>query len=153
LAVELLELTKPPRNTDNSNWTLPLYEVNLLLQDLVLLSGETLLQVLHVPDLSREQAHLIVRCLLAQTFLSSKRNPRYWEQYFDFRGKDKGGLYSLEQVTALDTPQRKNIIQAIIDTDVFWELPTNIFSFFFGLPDSREALQALLDKPTKHMKG
>jgi hypothetical protein len=145
LVAALIELTQPPQNTNNSSWMLPLHEVNLLLQDLVVLSADTLIQLLHMPNLSREQAHQIGRCLLAQAFLSAKRNPRYWEQLWDLRRQDHGRFYALEPVRALDTPPRKKIIQAIINANAFWELPTNIFSFFFSLPDSREALQALLD--------
>ena len=39
---------------------------------------------------------------------------------------------------------KQRFLQAIIDCKKVWETPTDLFSYFYGLPDSREALQALL---------
>lgn len=43
------------------------------------------------------------------------------------------------------TPQRQ-LLTAIANLDRFWEIPTNLFSFFYDLPDTREELRALLAK-------
>ncbi len=39
----------------------------------------------------------------------------------------------------------KQVLQAIIDTETVWKIPTNLFSFFYGLPDSPKELRALLE--------
>ena len=38
----------------------------------------------------------------------------------------------------------KREIQVIVDCNKFWEIESNLFSFFYALPDDREALQQLL---------
>ena len=38
------------------------------------------------------------------------------------------------------------VLQAIAATDRVWERPTNLFSHFYGLPDSREALRRLAEE-------
>jgi hypothetical protein len=42
------------------------------------------------------------------------------------------------------TPYAYSILEKIIENDTFWELPTNLFSFFYNLPDDREELGALV---------
>jgi|GEM_PF-4073023 len=39
---------------------------------------------------------------------------------------------------------QQSVLRAIVDSDKFWEMETNLFSFFYGLPDDREKLRALL---------
>lgn len=41
-------------------------------------------------------------------------------------------------------PDQKAALEAIVACDAFWEQPTNVFSFFYGLPDDREALRLLV---------
>jgi len=44
---------------------------------------------------------------------------------------------------SLNSNQRL-VLRIICDCEPFWELPTNLFSFYYGLPDEREALCELL---------
>jgi len=41
--------------------------------------------------------------------------------------------------------EQRLALEAIVDCEPFWEIPTNLFSFFYGLPDEREALRKLLE--------
>lgn len=40
---------------------------------------------------------------------------------------------------------RIRLLKAIVENQKFWEIPTNMFSFFAGLPDSPEELRAILN--------
>lgn len=40
---------------------------------------------------------------------------------------------------------QKPVIRALVDCDKFWVIESNLFSFFYGLPDEREQLRKLLD--------
>lgn len=42
--------------------------------------------------------------------------------------------------------EQRDILQAIVDCDPFWEISTNLFSFYYGLPDEREALRELVQQ-------
>lgn len=44
------------------------------------------------------------------------------------------------------TKRQGDAIAAVANNDKFWEIPTNLFSFFYGLPDSRDELRALIEK-------
>ena len=48
--------------------------------------------------------------------------------------------------TALGPTPQRQLLTAIANLDRFWEIPTNLFSFFYGLPDTREELRAFLLK-------
>jgi hypothetical protein len=50
-----------------------------------------------------------------------------------------GGLY----------PSQKAVLMTIVNNDLFWHLPTNLFSFFYGLPDDREELRKLAEGDSK----
>jgi hypothetical protein len=51
-----------------------------------------------------------------------------------------------EWIDQSDAREKKSLIlRAIIDCDRFWERPTNLFSFFYGLPDDREELRKLVE--------
>ncbi|HVU09616.1 MAG TPA: hypothetical protein VHD90_00005, partial [Phototrophicaceae bacterium] len=48
--------------------------------------------------------------------------------------------------TVVKPTRQRQLLTVIVDTDRFWTIPTNMFSFFFDLPDSRDELRALLAK-------
>ncbi len=68
----------------------------------------------------------------------------------DFPNSPLGLFYALHEYSAVRNiqhfPRQGQALRAIVDQDKVWEIPTNLFSFFYGLPDSREALRALIDK-------
>jgi len=62
------------------------------------------------------------------------------------------GVINTVRRDRFDEPQYR-ALKAVVDCDVFWELPTNIFSFFYGFPDDREGLRQLLeDRQPQWMK-
>jgi len=108
---------------------------------------------MQIPDLSPEQAHLIARALLAATFLHARSIESHWERFPNFDRRTEGIFY-LQHFDAarhiLRPPLMYKVkhpfLQAILEAEKVWELPTNLFSFFYGLPDSREGLRALLER-------
>ncbi len=51
-----------------------------------------------------------------------------------------GGMFPEKLIS----PEQKQILKSILDCQPFWELPTNLLSFFYGLPDSRDELRKLI---------
>jgi hypothetical protein len=43
------------------------------------------------------------------------------------------------------TDRQEKVLSTIVNSDRFWSIPTNLFSFFYGLPDSRDELRALIE--------
>jgi hypothetical protein len=116
-----------------------------LVQDLSRLGAEPLLSLLQEPAISAVQAHLIARGLLAQAFVHLNFNHYHWRQFPDHDRRNDGLFYIEHTGVRRDKWLSKNrALQAILDDDRVWEIPTNQLSFFYGLPDTREALRALL---------
>jgi hypothetical protein len=121
-----------------------------ILRDLVWLKSEPLFYLLRQPGISADDAHLIARGLLAHSMLFDTQHEAHWLHYPNYQLRDKGNIY-LEHNSALDAmrfprvTKVKEALQALVENNKVWEVPTNMFSFFFGLPDSREELRALLD--------
>jgi hypothetical protein len=108
--------------------------------------------------------HYIGRELVDKVFYRITRHPRrlesspFWKwQQFDgwIENKTRSSapllashsVQRLEYVStggkSLNKDQRK-VLEALINCDVFWQIPSNLFSFFYGLPDEREELRKLL---------
>jgi len=123
----------------------PSYHKDEIVKDLARLKPEPLLSLLKHPGISAEDAHVIARGLLVCAFLSGS-DESHWRHFPSFDKRAEGAIYvrhyAAERTIAYG---RKSILQALVDADKVWELPTNLFSFFYGLPDSRDALRALLD--------
>ncbi len=129
------------------------YHAEMVAKDLSRLNPEPLLQLLQNPAISAEQAHLIARALLANVFLHGGLVESHWERFPNHDRKAEG-LFYLQHYSAtrslrLPYHAKNRFLQAIVDAKKVWEIPTNLFSFFYGLPDSREDLRALLEKPGK----
>ncbi len=45
--------------------------------------------------------------------------------------------------------EERTVLQAIVNADIVWEIPTNLFSYFYDLPDSREEMRDLLASLTR----
>jgi hypothetical protein len=131
-----------------------------LVRDLSLLGYEPLLEIFKNSPLDVVQTHLIVRGLLA-AILTPSENRIYWRTN---PGHTNQGIYYL-QAHRTSSPSAasgsgdyrvftrddynakffKRILEGVVERQEVWDLPTNMFSFFFGLPDSREELTALLN--------
>jgi len=121
------------------------YHAERIIQDLARVDPEPLVNLLQNPAISTEQAHVIARGILASAFLSPGRAAAHWEHFPSRDMRDKGMFYVQDHAAVRFVKyQRARLLQAIIDADKVWEMPTNLFSFFYGLPDSREGLRALL---------
>ncbi len=53
-----------------------------------------------------------------------------------------GGMFPEKLIS----PEQKQILKSILNCQPFWELPTNLLSFFYGLPDSRDELRKLISE-------
>jgi len=122
-----------------------------LVRDLALFGYEPLLEIFQNSGLDVIQTHLVVRGLLA-SILIPHESRIYWRSNL---GHTNEGIYYLQTQRSGDyrvftrddynAKFFKRILRTIVERQDVWELPTNMFSFFFGLPDSREELTALLN--------
>jgi len=123
----------------------------LIIRDLAQLGYEPLLIMLENLENNAFQVHLIIRGLLASVLMSDE-NTAYWKStishtkegmYYlpNYRMDDYRGVIRREDKTNL----MKQVLQSIVGNEKIWEIPTNMFSFFFGLPNSRNELRAMLD--------
>jgi hypothetical protein len=69
----------------------------------------------------------------------------YWQEHALFQGHDNRCFrYRPQSLIHERSPQRLDLVQALVDNPRVWEIPTTMFSARFGMPDSREALAAWL---------
>ncbi len=142
LAREFLEQSQ---SIDDLTW--PSRDVENVVRDLVRLQPEIAINVLQRPDLTTQQAHILARGLLRSAFLSADQVRWNWEYFPRFNEQGEGFTYARHYAAASYIPYgRTPIIEAIVNTDAVWHTPTNLFSFYFGLPDSRDALRRLLSE-------
>jgi hypothetical protein len=120
-----------------------------LVRDLARLPDSApLLHLLAEPGITAAQAQLLARGLLCQTFLPPGEQRRHWQRVPRFEKRKEGDFFLAErtiQPWQLKTGKVAFILQSIIAQDRVWERPSNLFSYFYGLPDSREALRNLVD--------
>lgn len=122
---------------------------------------EQMTLLLKSPTLTTANIHKLARELLDLSFDRKSTRAQYgyeneiswkwWEfekahlntapKEMIYRHSDRPRYFSPSQ--KLDRRQRE-VIAAIVECDRFWELPTNVFSFFYDLPDSRNALRELI---------
>lgn len=112
---------------------------------------EALTKLMDDPESEVDQVHKIARALLALAYshpfiqytspllhYAPLQEPPRAGRIFAFRIPDPFP-YVLPR-------QAYDALKAIVNCDLFWTLPTNMFAFFFALPDTREELRALLTK-------
>lgn len=109
-------------------------------------------------DLTPIAAHRHCRELLRSAFLPLYRarsnlfwgNKHYW---IKVKAGEPITYHRYRSETDPDWRQRfgiglnqsqKVVLEFIVNCDPFWEHPTNLFSHYYGLPDERDALRALL---------
>lgn len=126
-----------------------LYQEHLVRDLARLPDPKPLLGLLASPEISAEQAHLLVRGLLCQAIIDRRKHLDHWMQMASYEKRNEGFFYhhSYEFPRAdLKISPVRPILQAIAAADPFWERPTNLFSYFYGLPDSRQELLKLLEE-------
>lgn len=121
-----------------------------LVWDLSRLSDpEPLLRLLAEPGITAEQAHLLARGLLCQALLHPAQHRKHWQQMIRYEKRKEGDFYLCEYAIPpwkVKNDQVRSILLAIAAADRVWERPTNLFSYFYGLPDSRDALRTLVEE-------
>ncbi|MEP7287095.1 MAG: hypothetical protein ABI947_15180 [Chloroflexota bacterium] len=137
----------------------PLLSPQVIMEQLIRVSrikrgAETLAEALQAENMTADVAHIIVREMLDLVFIRIGLTDD-WSTYLpDFRTElSKKYIYANQEKSRwrnryspdkpLSEPQ-KVVIEAIVNCDLFWQLPTNLFSFFYGLPDSRDELRRLI---------
>lgn len=149
LAQEFLQLSVPMYRLEEN----PLILQEDIVRDLARLPDPApLLGLLASPGITAEQANLLVRGLLCQTFIDDRvLHDRHWQQMRSYEKRKEGSFFIYEH----DIPPEKwesdrvrLVLQTIAGVDRVWEIPTNLFSYFFGLPDSRPALRKLAEETT-----
>ena len=63
-------------------------------------------------------------------------------KFLDTALANVGGMFPEKLIM----PNQKQILKAILNCELFWELPTNLLSFFYGLPDDRQKLRKLISE-------
>jgi hypothetical protein len=102
------------------------------------------------------ELHKIGRELMEAGFKRRELPNKKWN-YIDIEEKRESGYFYEYCVSALSMKDyhnahaalnswQKKVLQVVVEHDAFWQLPTNLFSFFYGLPDSRDDLRALIEK-------
>ena len=126
-----------------------LYQESLV-RDLARLSDPLpLLHLLDEPGITAEQANLLARGLLCQAVVPQVGYRWHWQQ-MPRREKAKAGDFFLyERIIPpwkLKTERVRSILQAIIAEGRIWERPSNLFSYFYGLPNSRDEPRRLVEE-------
>lgn len=65
-----------------------------------------------------------------------------------FEKRDEGDFYLRQEAIRVSELERGRVqmaLKAIVAADRVWERPTNLFSYFYGLPDSRDELRKLVE--------
>jgi hypothetical protein len=135
-----------------------------LIQQLSRLGHLPLIDLVNDANLSALDAHLVSRFLLHKVFyIHGGQHPE--NIYPVYRTSTGGIVYSFSTFTitgielrnnfpglfpkqyrkGLFSSEQKSALQAIVNSERFWSIPTNLFSFFYGLPDSRDELRALIE--------
>jgi hypothetical protein len=95
-----------------------------------------------------QQAHTIVWALLANTFFTGSN--RIWEYMPRRTLKQPNMTYRLSPFfdagLLRHNARGKQALNAILDSDQYWEVPTNLLTFILGIQDDRDALRELLSE-------
>ncbi|MBL8099143.1 MAG: hypothetical protein JNK81_08160 [Anaerolineales bacterium] len=112
---------------------------------------EPLLMLLKNPELDVIQTQIVVRGLFA-SFLLRFDEQFYWisnlshtEDGLFYLPKERTGDYRVFVRNKDNAKFFKQVLQTVAENEKFWQMPTNMFSFFFGLPNSRQEIQEILN--------
>ncbi|MFZ4815617.1 MAG: hypothetical protein ACOYL5_13850 [Phototrophicaceae bacterium] len=96
-------------------------------------------------------AHILARHTLESVFTRigvASSDSQYLSSHYEITGQ-QGQYRDLDRKRYVSgrslRPEQIEALRAIVNCDPFWEQPTNLFSFFYGLPDDREALRGLTE--------
>jgi hypothetical protein len=124
------------------------YHRQQIVRDLSFLQPGYLIDLLRSPDLTTRDAHLVVRGLLAHTFLPPEQRRLHWHMDGYPRPDNSKFIREYPVTRHLKAPttgqKERTVLQAIVNANIVWDTPTNLFSYYYGLPDSREELRDLL---------
>lgn len=138
------------------------------------INPKTLSAILNSPKITPLMAHLVCLDILDKAFarkfyrfergtpIEAQEDNIQWQTFLPYYLRDQkkpfsimyqpplGDYYNLGEPLKLF---QYNALKTVVECDKFWELPTNLFSFFYGLPDDREALRELVTKnKPSHLK-
>jgi hypothetical protein len=129
------------------------YYLEQLAKQIAMVDFNSLVELLKAPKINLHDVHIIARIMLMKVF------DRWidWEVWIsNSLGRyglisDKGKnekCYSFTPAPELAflLSEQRDVLALIVANDKFWQIPTNLFSFFYGLPDSREELRRLIEK-------
>lgn len=135
-------------------WSLPFN--NHAIRRVIFRTNRFWIPILQKSQLKPVDAHIYYRELLSCVFMQQdyRESTSLWDNYTHidenkindsliYRRCRTNGKYDPNKVLI---ERRIVVLQAIVDCDPFWEIPTNIFSFYHGLPDEREALRELVQQ-------
>lgn len=121
------------------------------IRDLSRIGHEPLLMLLKNPELDVIQTQIVVRGLFA-SFLLRFDEQFYWisnlshtEDGLFYLPKERTGDYRVFVRNKDNAKFFKQVLQTVAENEKFWQMPTNMFSFFFGLPNSRQEIQEILN--------
>jgi hypothetical protein len=136
------------------HWTeeIPSLFQEYLVRDLAHLSDPApLLRLLAEPEITAAQAHVLARGLLCQVAVNQVLHSPHWQRMTSRDERKLGDFYRGEHTVVpgkYNSRRLRPVLQAILAADRVWERPTNLFSFFYGLPDSRDELARLVAEMT-----
>jgi hypothetical protein len=120
---------------------------------------EPILRLLERPEITVDEAQILVRSLLWNIFRPSGDDDQYWQFWTDRHllywnpqkmpeATNTYRAYQVYDIVNKHLPWSPHApsLKRLLTVDKIWEIPTNLFSFFFGLPDSRDELRALIEK-------
>jgi hypothetical protein len=113
--------------------------------DIARVSAKPFLNLLRRNDLSRHQIKLLIWGIIFHISQQSRAaNLSYWDYYYDSVFDNERPVCFDDGSVDIQAPEIREILQSLVEIDHVWQKPTNVFSFFCGLPDTREELRALL---------
>jgi hypothetical protein len=98
---------------------------------------QTFMKLLNNPQIDSEDTHLVVRGLLARGDIHKLyETPKFETEHL-------GKFYRHDNFLI---QYWKSELEAIVNAEKFWQIPTDLLSTLYDLPDSRQELQALINQ-------
>lgn len=99
--------------------------------------------------LSAIETHLLIKAMLCSYFAAFNKSSS--NEYWGHKSKltEVGIFYSPRFTNYNFELYQKDVLLVILNNDKFWELPSNLLSLLFGLPDKRVDLQNYLNNMDK----
>jgi hypothetical protein len=122
---------------------------NYLLERIATRGSDVLVSLLLRPELDPEIAQVTVYLILDRLYWEQASSNK-WEALLDWQQvpglfvfNPLHGTYRKQKYWGAKAKEAESkILPSILNCDPFWQIPTNMLSFFFGLPDKREDFRA-----------